>query len=234
MTSSLEKCQTSKVNIEKELTALQEKINNGTYIEKTKCPSSTLLEALNAKYSTENRLREYSNEISKLREEKSKMEIENRLALERNEESKHAYKNLINEHMTMKKKYDTQIDFIEEKISSVNKIVERLQEENNGYKQNEEEMKREIKALKEEKEKYKNKYSEEKFVNDKMAVRMEEIERDLAKMMKEKEIEMLLKKKAEEIGKCKNESKVRILNDLQNKINNYKSQRLKKYNQETI
>ena len=234
LTSSLEECRCSKAKVENELNALQEKIKNGTYIEKPKCPSSPLLEALNARYSTENRLREYSNEISKMREEKSKIEIEYRLALERNEESKRAYENLVNEHMAMKKNYNEQIDFIEGKISSVNKIVERLQEENNGYRRNEDEMKREIKTLKEEKEKYKNKYTEEKYINEKMSVRMEEIERDFAKVMKEKEDEIYLKMKAEEIAKSKNESKVRILNDLQNKINNYKSQRLKKLNQEAI
>ena len=52
---------------------------------------------------------------------------------------------------------------------------------------------------------------------------MEEIERDFAKVMKEKEDEIYLKMKAEEIAKSKNESKVRILNDLQNKINGIKS-----------
>ena len=50
--------------------------------------------------------------------------------------------------------------------------------------------------------------------------------------MKEKENEQNLKLKEEELKKMKVDSKMKILSELQNRIGNYKNERLRKKNEE--
>ena len=74
LTSILEDCKKEKYTVEKTLSELKEKINNGTYIEKSSA-NPTVLDMLNQKYQMENYKRETSNELNRLREEKSKYEV---------------------------------------------------------------------------------------------------------------------------------------------------------------
>ena len=57
---------------------------------------------------------------------------------------------------------------------------------------------------------------------------MEVIEKDFRNIMIEKDNEMYLKMKEEEIKKVKMDSKTKILSDLQDKINKYKEERNRK------
>ena len=227
LTSILEDCKKEKYTVEKTLSELKEKINNGTYIEKSSA-NPTVLDMLNQKYQMENYKRETSNELNRLREEKSKYEVEYRVNMERNIEMKKNYDRLVNEHENMKKTYADQIGNIEDKIYSLSKELERLQDDNAKLRCSETELKKELYEMKKEKEKYQEKYEEEKNCNEAMQRKMEVIEKDFRNIMIEKDNEMYLKMKEEEIKKVKMDSKTKILSDLQDKINKYKEERNRK------
>ena len=61
-----------------------------------------------------------------------------------------------------------------------------------------------------------------------MQRKMEVIEKDFRNIMIEKDNEVYLKMKEEEIKKVKMDSKTKILSDLQDKINKYKEERNRK------
>ena len=138
------------------------------------------------------------------------------------------YDRLVNEHENMKKTYADQIGNIEDKIYSLSKELERLQDDNAKLRCSETELKKELYEMKKEKEKYQEKYEEEKNCNEAMQRKMEVIEKDFRNIMIEKDNEMYLKMKEEEIKKVKMDSKTKILSDLQDKINKYKEERNRK------
>ena len=62
--------------------------------------------------------------------------------------------------------------------------------------------------------------------------KLRDMEINYKTLIKEKELEEIMKRKEEENKRNKMESKVKLVNDLQNKIQNYRSQRLMKKNNE--
>ena len=64
--------------------------------------------------------------------------------------------------------------------------------------------------------------------NDLLATKLQEIESDFRNLMKEKENEQYLKMREDEERRLKFESKNKLVNELQNRIQNYRNQRLRK------
>jgi hypothetical protein len=75
---------------------------------------------------------------------------------------------------------------------------------------------------------YRDKYQEQKNNNDLLATKLQEIESDFKNLMKEKENEQYLKMREDEERRLKFESKNKLVNELQNRIQNYRNQRLRK------
>ena len=59
-------------------------------------------------------------------------------------------------------------------------------------------------------------------------MQIQNIQKDFEKLLKEKEMQDLLREKYLEEQRLKNESKAKLVNDLQNRIQNYRTERLKK------
>ena len=72
---------------------------------------------------------------------------------------------------------------------------------------------------------YKEKYNEQKNKNDLLCVKINEIENEFNDMKKEKMNEEYYRLKFEEYKKNKNENKMKIVNELQNRIQKYTEQR---------
>ena len=77
-----------------------------------------------------------------------------------------------------------------------------------------------------------DKYNEIKKENEFLNQKLRDSEINYKTLIKEKELEEIMKRKEEENKRNKMESKVKLVNDLQNKIQNYRSQRLMKKNNE--
>ena len=70
---------------------------------------------------------------------------------------------------------------------------------------------------------YRDKYQEQKNNNDLLATKLQEIESDFKNLMKEKENEQYLKMREDEERRLKFESKNKLVNELQNRIQNYRN-----------
>ena len=110
--------------------------------------------------------------------------------------------------------------------------IEKLQKENSTLRSNDERQRQEILSLEKQRDSYKEKYQEQKSKNTLLNSKLAEIEEDFRNIMKEKENEQNLKLKEEELKKMKVDSKMKILRELQNRIGNYKNERLRKKNEE--
>ena len=215
-----------KLQIEKELKEAKEKI------EKSKIQEQNLVDQFNQRVIIENKVRDTENELNKLREEKSKFEIEYRVNKERYEELKKNYDNLVNTFNITKQTHDDEVTKIEEKIDLMTREMEKLQKENTTMRATDERQRQEILSLEKQRDSYKEKYQEQKNKNNLLTTKLAEIEEDFKSIMKEKENEQNLKLKEEQLKKMKVDSKMKILSELQNRIGNYKNERLKKKNDE--
>ena len=112
------------------------------------------------------------------------------------------------------------------------KEVENLQNENFDLKKNCDCQKNEINFYQQQNNNLNDKNNEIKKENEFLNQKLRDSEINYKALIKEKELEEIMKRKEEENKRNKMESKVKLVNDLQNKIQNYRSQRLMKKNNE--
>jgi hypothetical protein len=106
--------------------------------------------------------------------------------------------------------------------------MEKLQKENSTLRGSDEKRRQEIISLEQQRDGYREKYQEQKNKNNLLNSKLAEIEEDFRNIMKERENEQSLKLKEEELKRMKLDSKAKIVSELQNRIQNYKNERLKK------
>ena len=117
---------------------------------------------------------------------------------------------------------------IDEKVDLLTREIETLQKENSSLRQNDERQRLELNSMEKQRDNYRDKYQEQKNNNDLLATKLQEIESDFKNLMKEKENEQYLKMREDEERRLKFESKNKLVNELQNRIQNYRNQRLRK------
>ena len=130
--------------------------------------------------------------------------------------------------MKTKQIHNDEISKIDEKVDLLTREIETLQKENSGLRQNDERQRLELTSMEKQRDNYRDKYQEQKNNNDLLATKLQEIESDFKNLMKEKENEQYLKMKEDEERRLKFESKNKLVNELQNRIQNYRNQRLRK------
>ena len=163
-----------------------------------------------------------------MRDDKLKYEIDYKVLKERFDELKFNYDNLNCEYMKTKQIHNDEISKIDEKVDLLTKEIETLQKENSGLRQNDERQRLELTSMEKQRDNYRDKYQEQKNNNDLLATKLQEIETEFKNLMKEKENEQYLKMKEDEERRLKFESKNKLVNELQNRIQNYRNQRLRK------
>ena len=120
------------------------------------------------------------------------------------------------------------MSMIENKINTFSYEIGNLQKENSNLRQNEEKLRVDYSNLFEQKNDINNLYTEQKNKNELLNMQIQNIQKDFEKLLKEKEMQDLLREKYLEEQRLKNESKAKLVNELQNRIQNYRTERLKK------
>ena len=216
-----------KSKIEKELKEMRE------IIEKNKLKETSLEQYYNERLMLQNKMRDNENELKKALEEKSKYEIDFKVLQSRFNELQNKYDTLNDEYTNNKQIHDDELNKIEDKIDKLTREIEKLQNENNGLRQDNERQRIEINNLGTQRDNFREKYEEQKNKNDLLSVKIGEIENEFRNLQKDKNFETLNKIKIDENKKNRNESKSKIINDLQTRIQKYRNQRmLKKQNEE--
>ena len=204
---------------------LKETLNE---LEQNKISKKTLEELYSDKIKMENKMKENENELNKMRDEKSKYEIDYKVLKERFDELKKNFDNLNCEYIQTKQNHNEEISKIDEKVDLLTREIETLQKENSGLRQNDERQILELNSMEKQRDNYRDKYQEQKNNNDLLATKLQEIESDFKNLMKERENEQYLKMREDEERRMKIESKNKLVSELQNSIQNYRNQRLRK------
>ena len=187
-------------------------------LEQNKISKKTLEDLYSDKIKMENKMKDNENELNKMRDEKSKYEIDYKVLKERFDELKNNFDNLNCEYIQMKQMHNEEISKIDEKVNLLTKEIETLQKENSNLRQNDERQRLELNSMEKQRDNYRDKYQEQKNNNDLLATKLQEIESDFRNLMKEKENEEYLKMKEDEERRLKFESKNKLVNELQNRI----------------
>mgnify|MGYP002626361324 CR=1 FL=1 len=215
-----------KSKIEKELkTALET-------IDKIKLKETSLEQYYNERLMLQNKMRENENDLKKTLEEKNKYEIDFKVLQARFNELQIKHEKINEEYNNNKKKHDEEIIKIDEKIDVLTKEIEKLQKENNNLRLDNEKKVNDINSISLQRDNFKEKFEEEKRKNEMLCEKIGEIENEFRMLQNDKNKEMMNKYKMEENKKNRYETKTKIINELQTRIQNYKNQRLMMKNNE--
>ena len=216
-----------KSKIEKELRDARETI------EKSKLNETSLEQYYNERLMLQNRMRDNENELRKTIEEKSKYEIDFKVLQARFNELQNKYDKINDEYTNSKQIHEDELNKIEDKIDKLTREIEKLQGENNGLRQDNERQRMEINSLGAQRDNFREKYEEQKNKNDLLCGKIGEIENEFRTLQNDKNNEMMNKYQMNENKKNRNESKTKIINELQARIQNYRNQRMmRKKNEE--
>lgn len=211
-----------KAKIEKDLKDARETID------KNKLNETSLEQYYNERLMLQNRMRDNENELRKAIEEKSKYEIDFKVLQSRFHELQNKYDKINDEYNNSKQIHDDEFNKIEDKIDKLTREIEKLQGENNGLRQDNERQRVEINTLDAQRDNYREKYEEQMNKNDLLCGKISEIENEFRNLQKDKNNEMMNKYRSDENRRNRNESKTKIINELQQKIQNYRNQRMMK------
>ena len=195
-------------------------------LQNKKKEEETYEEKFNAKVILQNKLNETENELKKILDEKEKYEIEYKILFQKFNELQKDFSLTVNELNCLKHNHCNEMNKADNQINNMMNQLKTIENENFLLKNENEKLKilncdleKNVNAL--------NFYlNEEKNKNEFLSKKIEEIEKDFKNILIQKENENYLKMKEEEMKKSKIETKAKIINDLQNQIQNYKNQRL--------
>jgi chromosome segregation ATPase len=197
-------------------------------VKNNKISNNTFEETFRQKNEAESKIKELLYNLNQLKDEKDKFEADNRIIVERYNELEKEYDKLKCDYCLIKKNNECQMSMIENKINTFSYEIGNLQKENSNLRQNEEKLRVDYSNLLEQKNDINNLYTEQKNKNELLNMQIQNIQKDFEKLLKEKEMQDLLREKYLEEQRLKNESKAKLVNDLQNRIQNYRTERLKK------
>ena len=195
--------------------------------EKYKINEINIEKLLNEKLFLNEKISEDEKNYKIMKEEKEKYEIEYKVLNAKYVELKNNFDIMYNDYNIIKLNEDEKFNKIEDKIDNLLKEIEKLQSENSILRNENEKQRIDINNLSGQRDEYKEKYSEEKNKNDLLCAKINEIENEFNDLRKEKMNEEYIKLKYEENKKSKNENKMKIVNELQKKIQKYREQRLR-------
>ena len=135
-------------------------------------------------------------------------------------------KRLIQNKLILKQIHDNELYNIDNKINDLSKEVEKLQSENYELRREIETLRNNMNSLAKEKDIMKERYEEAKYENDLLNQKIFEVEKDYSGILREKECENYYKKEKDENNRNKNETKNKIAQELQSKIQIYRRERL--------
>ena len=215
-------------NLNQKLISMESLLNEYKSLnEKSKINEASLEKSYNDRLILQTQVCDTENNLKKIEEEKSNLEIKYNVILKQHEELKQNYDLIYNEYNNMKEVHEDELGKIEEKIDFLVKEVEKLQNENSILIKENEQQRLEKNAIILQKDNFKEKFEDQKSKNDILSGKILEIEEEFKKLKDEKLNEEQINKNKEKNKKTKNIAKIKIVNELQSKIKSYREQRLK-------
>jgi chromosome segregation ATPase len=193
-----------------------------------------LQKSFNERYLLQNKLKDLENNYNIIQKEKMQFEVDYKVLLSKYQEIKEKYDKANYELINNRQIHDNELYNIDSKINGLSKNVEKLQVENTELRQDNEKQRNSINMLISERDMYKEKFEDQKYKNDLLNKKIFEVENGFNEMMKRKEYERNSKRQKEEYHKNKNETKTKIAQELQSKIQKYRRERLNNRNYEDL
>ena len=183
---------------------------------------------INKQIYLEEKIKEKNNECQIILEENNKLNFEYNVLNEKYIRLQEKNNNGEKELNELKIKHEEKLNDIEKKMEILIKDINNLKKENNELKKQNENYKSRILEKEKEKNDYYNKCKELKIKNEMIKKENEEIQKKYLEnktLLQKKEDLILIKEK---MRKNKSEQKIRVIQDLQKKIQRYKNKRIQK------
>ena len=206
--------------------------NNYTklYINEQITKDEFLKKYFDEKYLLTNKLKEIEKNCELLQKEKMQYEIEYKVLSTKYNEIIQKYNKSNYELINIRQIHDNELYNIDNKIMDLSKEVEKLQNENNDLRREIEIQRNNFNSVSKERDIIEEKYEEQKYQNDLLNKKIFEVEKGYSEALKEKEYDKCFKKEKEDNNRNKNETKNKIAQELQSKIQKYRRERLKNKN----
>jgi hypothetical protein len=183
----------------------------------------------NERFMLECKIKDLENSYNLLQKEKMQYEVDFKVLLSKYDEIKEKYEKSNYELMNNKQIHDNELYSIDNKINILSKEVERLQMENSELRHENEKYRESYNLITSERDMYKDKLEDEKYKNDILNKKIFDVENGYNQMMREKEYESYYGRNKEENHKNnKSETKKQIAQVLQNKVQQYRRERLQR------
>ena len=183
----------------------------------------------NERFMLECKLKDLENNYNILQKEKTQYEVDFKVLLSKYDEIKEKYEKSNYELMNNRQVHDNELYSIDNKINILSKEVEKLQIENSELRQENEKYRESYNILTSERDMYKDKLEDEKYKNEILNKKIFDVESGYNQIMREKEYERFYQRNKEENHKNnKSETKKQIAQVLQNKIQQYRRERLQR------
>ena len=183
---------------------------------------------INKQIYLEEKIKEKNNECQIILEENNKLNFEYNVLNEKYIRLQEKNNNGEKELNELKIKHEEKLNDIEKKMEILIKDINNLKKENNELNKQNENYKSRILEKEKEKNDYYNKCKELKVKNEMIKKENEEIQKKYLEnktLLQKKEDLILIKEK---MRKNKSEQKIRVIQDLQKKIQRYKNKRIQK------
>ena len=203
-------------------------------IAQIKFKENQMIENINQKMLSEERLKNLENELNKLREIKNKNDYEHQRLIFCYNDLKD--KNECDERqiILLQKAQDNKVTEIENKLTNMLLELENLKKENLNLRSENEDLRKNIEKVKFQKDNLKEKYTKEKVDNDVLLKEISDIKNQFEQYKNDLYEQEMRKLQEEQIRKNRIESKIKLVNELQKRIKNYRNSRPKKIIEENI
>jgi hypothetical protein len=203
-------------------------------IAQIKFKENQMIENINQKMLSEERLKNLENELNKLRDIKNKNDYEHQRLIFCYNDLKD--KNECDERqiILLQKAQDNKVTEIENKLTNMLLELENLKKENLNLRSENEDLRKNIEKVKIQKDNLKEKYTKEKVDNDVLLKEISDIKNQFEQYKNDLYEQEMRKLQEEQIRKNRIESKIKLVNELQKRIKNYRNSRPKKIIEENI
>lgn len=197
-------------------------------------PNSTIEFALESKRSCSVKISELEYSYKCLQREKQQLEINYHVLNERFNDIKTKYDDLVKEWEHMDRIGTEKVNDLEVKISKLEGELTVMNKENKTLRLSEERLRLEHNTLLKLKEKYEEKYYKKKELVSNLTARMNEMEREFKEILTSRETEEIIRRSEEDNKKIKTETKNKILEEMNSRIEMYRKEMIRKrMNKET-
>ena len=203
-------------------------------IAQIKFKENQMIENINQKMLSEERLKNLENELNKLRDIKKKNDYEHQRLIFCYNDLKD--KNECDERqiILLQKAQDNKVTEIENKLTNMLLELENLKKENLNLRSENEDLRKNIEKVKFQKDNLKEKYTKEKVDNDVLLKEISDIKNQFEQYKNDLYEQEMRKLQEEQIRKNRIESKIKLVYELQKRIKNYRNSRPKKIIEENI